>query len=196
MTTTNQIDCGICYTTPGKQTFVDCGECTNKVCTECFSRLRNLKCPYCRHKYHNGNFEQPEDELPPLQIPILLERQNGHINDTPIPAHAVINEHGELEILSELSNDSENEYASNYEAEEEDNNEEEDDIYELTARYFTNPLNGTPDVVQHFRQDIHERFRQSVRSLAYDSVKQYFNNEISIDNLLDILVDAKQIHNQ
>jgi uncharacterized paraquat-inducible protein A len=56
------IECEICYTTPEKQTFVDCGNCTNKICTDCFSKLQNLKCPYCRHRYHtqNDNFEHRE----------------------------------------------------------------------------------------------------------------------------------------
>lgn len=258
-----KIECRICYTFPEKQTFMDCGECTKKICTDCFSKLRRLKCPHCRHKYHTKDifYNDSDDLFIPLNIsfpnvsselstdlpsdPPVLERQNAmssftfelegeliggdvhnplneeptyaDISATPIPLHAIINSDGNLELnlpqdmmmpnIIELSDD---EVSVNYEADETEEGITEDgevtgngwddvigndDTYTLDDRYFSNPLFHTRDILREFRNQVDEERRISIRSVTYDAVKSYFYDEIALEDLMDVLNDAKYLHN-
>lgn len=53
--------CPICLSVPSPPTFIDCGQCLKRICTGCFSNLRALECPYCRHAYTQLRIAPPDD---------------------------------------------------------------------------------------------------------------------------------------
>lgn len=67
---------------------MDCGECSKKICTDCFSNLVNLQCPFCRHYYHNkyqnyGNrfFTRDPSLVYRNDIPTIVHEFIGHSAD-------------------------------------------------------------------------------------------------------------------
>ena len=71
------IECKICYTFPTKQTFMDCGECAKRICTDCFTRLDRFLCPYCRHSYV-GQFEDEEDDETDDETEFYYDHEMGY----------------------------------------------------------------------------------------------------------------------
>ena len=68
-----QSPCNICY--DEKPNFVDCLQCPNKVCTDCFQRLRQPHCPYCRNPYERSMFSLPLfGALPNLSVTFVGPR--------------------------------------------------------------------------------------------------------------------------
>lgn len=53
---------------------MDCSECRKRVCTDCFRRLSQLKCPFCRSWYTN------QDDAMEIDVP-SLERQDQYITN-------------------------------------------------------------------------------------------------------------------
>ena len=45
-------ECGVCYELKIDNSAIDCKECHNKLCPDCFGRLRRKKCPFCRTFYN------------------------------------------------------------------------------------------------------------------------------------------------
>lgn len=72
-------ECRICYFE--KQTFMDCGQCTKRICTDCFSKLSQMQCPYCRNPYLSSldDEEEYDDNMPPLEAIPHLHRQHAYI---------------------------------------------------------------------------------------------------------------------
>jgi hypothetical protein len=71
--TSLEIECRICYIEKKKENFVDCRQCKNSICEDCFENLRTYTCPYCRTQY---SIEPPYS--------LRLERQNAYSIDHPV----------------------------------------------------------------------------------------------------------------
>lgn len=70
----NSTECPICMTfqSENEDDFIHCNTCIHCICTECFLKLHQNKCPYCRSIYHYEviyEFEEPEAEIQPEPEP-------------------------------------------------------------------------------------------------------------------------------
>jgi hypothetical protein len=64
----NSTECPICMTfqSENKDDFIHCDTCIHCICTECFLKLHESKCPYCRSIYPYEviyEVEQPEIDI-------------------------------------------------------------------------------------------------------------------------------------
>lgn len=61
-------DCDICYET--KTDFINCIQCVNEVCLQCFTNLTQEVCPFCKHPFVE-NAPNPQPQPPQPQPPAL-----------------------------------------------------------------------------------------------------------------------------
>jgi hypothetical protein len=66
------MECEICYSTKNDNNFVKL-PCNHSLCNECFPKLINGKCPFCRHQFSNTNerYYNEMDEEFDLEIDII-----------------------------------------------------------------------------------------------------------------------------
>jgi len=164
-----RIECRICYTIPDKQTFIDCGECRKKVCTDCFSRLERLQCPYCRNNYHNNNYNNDYDD-----------NYDDNYDDDKVD----VDENLEVDMFHEMSFDDAMEpwirLLQRTSVVEEIKNS---DVKE----------NVVPNrLIQEFQENLHHYVRRSIRNLTYESVESFLCEEIDSSDLIEVLAYARQ----
>jgi len=161
-------ECRICYTV--QQTFTDCAQCLKKVCSTCFSKLRRLQCPYCRHEYME-DIVYSDDEKEDLQFD----------DEEFIFPHAAY-----LQIHREVNPDRTQRRTPSFIP-------LEDEEYESADRYF-NINQGLPDIIQDFRNDLRRYNQNSIVSLTNQYVAEYISGQLDMDDLMRVLQHARQLH--
>jgi len=75
--------CDICMTTPEKQIFMGCFQCSKEICASCFKQLKTLKCPFCKYTYNeisSPHYELVEIiEYVPIYIPVPMLQQQKRV---------------------------------------------------------------------------------------------------------------------
>lgn len=178
--------CPICYTE--KTTFMDCDECKKRICTSCFRQLPRLKCPLCRTSYVNeesiprdlwADFEELEQTDIPESSPILFRDQQFSIFDS-----------NDSDILSIFDSLNFNIPLADY------INDGSDGSLPRQVSGFEPPPTSPTGVSQwvQYAQGLRrplDEFRDSIIthrcSLLRDYILKYFNSEIELFELMDIL---------
>lgn len=183
----NNIECNICYTT--QKTFTDCAQCLKKVCSTCFSKLRRLRCPYCRHEYMDDSVFD-DDENDDESVIILDEEEEKNMDDwfaqqgfridrIPIPPIRRESDRTQRRPIPEDEDETEEEY--------------DDSRYNPQDRYF-DMNQGIPDILQEFRNGLRSQAQENIINLANEYVSDYITGHLDLDSLLSVLQHAKQLH--
>ena len=157
-------ECFICANDQKK--FMDCSECVNKICTDCFSNLRKLECPYCRASYNKfygtssvNDFEDDDGNFLPIIDDLKLEF---------IPVDDI--EPSDLRGMP-FGNFTEG------------------------LRYFRdNERLPNVELVEEFGDEVRRRNNLTIQNLLHANISNFLEGNIEMSGMIDLLAAARRLY--